>query len=143
MIFKMTDAVVLGPLIVFRSKPRHRELNRRNSTGFHRRAPHPRLVILMLVLAIKLSQGGKHASNFINSEREYKHKHFHNYEKTGSTLWCLTEFRRYFLTVPRKPPLATTKIPTAPQSPILFAGILEQDTPSGISTIFCSWRPHL
>jgi hypothetical protein len=55
----------------------------------------------MLLLAIELSKGGEHASNFTHSERKYKHKHFHNYEKTGSTLWFLTEFRRFFLTVPR------------------------------------------
>ena len=110
----MTDAAVLGPLIVFRSKPRHRELNRRNSTGFHRRAPHPLLDILMLVLAIKLSQGGEHASNFTISERKYKYKHLHNYEKTGSTLWCLTEFRRYFLTVPRKPPPKSPQLHNRP-----------------------------
>ena len=55
----------------------------------------------MLLLAIELSEGGEHASNFTNSERKYKHKHFHNHEKTGSTLWFLTEFRRFFLMVPR------------------------------------------
>ena len=55
----------------------------------------------MLLLAIELSEGGEHASNFTNSERKYKHKHFHNYEKTGSTMWFLTEFRRFFLMVPR------------------------------------------
>jgi hypothetical protein len=56
----------------------------------------------MLLLAIELSKGGEHASNFTHSERKYKHKHFHNHEKTGSTLWFLTEFRRFFLTVPRQ-----------------------------------------
>ena len=55
----------------------------------------------MLLLAIELSKGREHASNFTNSERKYKHKHFHNHEKTGSTLWFLTEFRRFFLTVTR------------------------------------------
>jgi hypothetical protein len=32
--------------------------NRRNSTGSHRRAPHPRLVLLMLLLAIELCEDG-------------------------------------------------------------------------------------
>ena len=69
--------------------------NRRKSTGSHWRAPHPRLVLLMLLLAIELCEGGEHASNFTNSEREYKHKYFQKYEKTGSTLGLLVEFRRF------------------------------------------------
>ena len=30
----------------------------------------------MLLLGLEVCEGGEHASNFTNSERKYKHKHF-------------------------------------------------------------------
>ena len=59
----------------------------------------------MLLLAIELYKGGEHASNFTSSEREYKHKHFQDYQKTGARWGFLNRIPMIFLTVPRWSPV--------------------------------------
>ena len=47
--------------------------NRRNSSKFPGRAPHPFIVLYMLLLAVRLYKGREHAHKTSTNKREHEH----------------------------------------------------------------------